>query len=348
MQRKIATRLRDVALRAGVSDVTVSHVLSGRMATRVAPRTRDRILQAVKDMNYRPNMLARAIRAQKTLMVGLILPRALMSTPMQEAIEDMFVGINAAGYTMMIQYAAGKGMTSYVNLLQDWRVDGILCVYGPWAAHCLPALTQASLNGLPVVLLGHQAESPLIQVSLDYERGGRLLVEHLTNIGCSRLAFLTDERFWETSLEGRNMGFRKAHAERLGPVSPKQVFAGPVGEDPMLTGQRQARALLESHYDVDAVVCQNDSTALGALQVFLQAGRHIPECFAMTGYDNNFSPHALIPITSVELGHRTMVKQALNLLMEALRDGKTEPMRQTVEPVLHVRASTTRLAAYRT
>ncbi len=339
------TTLKDVAGRLGLSPSTVSHVCNGRTTTRVSPQTRTRILQAVRETGYRPNLLSTGLRGGKSRVIGLIQPRAVLGEAALATIEQVEGLLRDKGYALLVQHSGGtqpREVDACVDRLLDRGVDGILHFQGHTPAGSVH-LDRAAASGLPVVLYGQHSDLALPQVVMDNSGAARLIVEHLAATGRTRLAFFNDERFLAPSRRERDAGFREAHERYFGPVRPEQIFSAPAVEETMLNGQRHAREILPRLGEFDAIVCRNDRMALGAAQILARAGVSIPDDIALTGFNNEWFTTQMLPsLTTVDRCIEEAGRLAAQWLLERLEG---EPARapdeiHVVRPMLQVREST--------
>src|SRR5579875_174714 len=206
----MVVRRRDVAELAGVSPAVVSYVLNGGPRG-VAPETKERVLAAVQQLNYRPNGIARSLRINRTMTLGLVIPDA--SNPffaeLARALEEAAF---AAGYTVLVGNATDneERQTAYVRTFLQRQVDGVLLVpaHGPVA--CLPEL-QASKK--PWVVLDRRVDlDDVAQVLVDNRGGAAEGTRHLLAHGRRRIACVAGPRDVMPS-QDRTAGCRAALAE---------------------------------------------------------------------------------------------------------------------------------------
>ncbi len=258
--------MHDVARLAGVSHQTVSRVLNGH--PNVRPETRERVLEAIRRLNYRPNALARGLVTRRSQTIGVISFDTRLFGPASTllAIEH---AARAAGYTITISSLANLDASSVraaVDALAGQSVDGVI-VIAPResAARGLRDLRP----GLPVVAVeaGYGGEIPV--VSVDQFAGARLAVDHLLSLGHRTVWHVAGPADW---LEAR---------ERVEGWQASLTGAG-VAAPPALRGDwspdsgYQAGLELAANPDVTAVFAANDQMALGVLHAFYERGVQVP------------------------------------------------------------------------
>lgn len=327
--------LKDIARIAQVSTSTVSEVLNGK--GRVSPHTRLAILTAARNVNYRPNELARALRFRKTRTIGLIIPS--VSNPFYPALargaEDAAF---AAGYDLLLCNSdrdPDKEQAYITSLLNKW-VDGVILA-APIKLNA--ELLRPREAGAVLVLMNESTPDPGVdEIWIDYRRAARSAVDHLLQLGHRRIAFiggpLTIRRFAD-----RLDGYRDALI-RAGLPHDRFVRAGGYDHD---TGYRLAAELVRSlRPRPTALFCASDMIALGAMAAAVDMGLRVPGDLSVVGLDD-------IPFASLVRPRLTTVRQpsydagqiAVDLALDRLRHGGTGEKRIRWLPTrLVVREST--------
>ncbi|MDR1833327.1 MAG: LacI family transcriptional regulator [Propionibacteriaceae bacterium] len=324
--------MQDVARLAGVSNQTVSRVLNEHPS--VKPETRDRILAAIDQLDYRRNRAARALVAQRTFIIG-----AVAVTPDQYGPSATLVGIERAagraGYwvsVVSLQYGRGEDMTQALNHLEEGGVDGIIVITPNHAS-----LQAAALSGRRtprvVVTSGPAGEYGLVSVDLDNEVGAELAVRHLLELGHSDIAHIAGPSD-DFHARVRQTTWRNVLRQADVPVGFTEE-----GDWTAESGYRAARELLRVKARPTAVFAANDHMALGALRAFHEAGLDVPGDISVVGFDDvsgatNFIP----PLTTIRPDHSVLGQAALDAL-HALIAGEDVPD-QRIAPTLVVREST--------
>ncbi len=276
----------DVAKATGFSQMTVSRVLSGKGA--VAPKTRERILEAVEQLGYRPNALASGLRGGVTQSIGLIV-KGLGGSLATEHIRHL---IHAAQehsyltYTFNIDHR-GDDSDELIRVAQDLldrRIDGLV-VY-----RNMPASVKArrflESCGIPVVFLGDWGPSRSRQrVVLDVKTSILQLADHLASLKHRRVAYFPSVNladFPEHKLRPIQRSFAKVGIELV--MDPKWWIKG---QPSIAEATYQAvRSFLTDGPDVTALMIINDVGALGALAAVREAGLSVPEDLSIVGFDD--------------------------------------------------------------
>jgi LacI family transcriptional regulator len=332
--------MSDVARLAGVSHQTVSRVLNDH--PRVSRETRERVLEAVRQLNYRPNAMARGLAGRRSRVIGVVSFDTILYGP-----AATLLGIErasrAAGYGVSIvtlEHLDHGGMTSALSALADQSVAGVV-VIAPQTA------SAAALRNLPIGTAAVAVESDMggdiPAISVDQVRGARLAVDHLLSLGHRRVWHVSGPRDW-LETHGRIEGWR-ASLDDAGLAAPRLMTGDWSARSGYAAGVELAERF-RSKGDVTAVFAANDHMALGMLRAFHEAGVRVPEDVSIVGFDDIPEAEFLSPpLTTVrqdfdEVGRRCIA--ALLRLIEADRaDGPDRPEPEwRVAPTLVERTST--------
>lgn len=318
-----AITISDVARFAGVSPATVSKVMNN--ATDVAGETRQRVLEAVRKLDFRPNVVARSLRVKRTLTIGLITDdlEGIFTTSMMRGVED---AASAQGFSVFLCNSYGKAERErqHLEALLDKQVDGVILLSGYRVRERGgPALP---LGTLPVVYLYQYTHDLPVPCVLPDDRGGALVgTRHLLAQGRRRIALINGPAHYEAT-HVRLAGYREALAQAGIPFDPALVRVGTWHEN---SGHQLAHELLALPEPPDAFFCASDGLAVGALDALHERGRRIPEEMAVVGFDNRpFAAYQRPPLTSVALPLYDMGKLAGELLLAAVlhTDGAQQAM----------------------
>jgi LacI family transcriptional regulator len=328
--------MRDVARAAGVSVSTVANVLS-RPAI-VAPETRRRVQEAMELVGYVPHGPARVLRGKPSAIVGSVLLD--LANPfyaeVNRGIENRLAEAGCLVLAGSTDLETGKERR-LLGLLEQQAVRGIIIApIGP----DLTRLRELSRRGTPVVLVDHlSGGADLCAVAVDDLLGGRLAGEHLLALGHRRIAFL-GSRVDAATVTRRRAGVREALAgAALDPGEALLDVRIPVNPEPADTADT-VRRILASVPRPTAVVCLNDTAALGVLRELEAAGMRVPADMSVIGYDDLPFAALLSPgLTTVAQPTYRLGHAAADLLLDEAHAGHTH--RETVfRPSLKVRGST--------
>ena len=311
--------MHDVARLAGVSHQTVSRVLNQH--PNVRPETRDRVLEAIRQLNYRPNALARGLVTRRSRTIGVISFDTRLFGPASTllAIER---AARTAGYAVTISSLAdldAASVRSAVEALAGQSVDGVI-VIAPreGAARGLRDLRP----GLPVVAVeaGYGGEIPV--VSVDQYAGAQLATNHLLSLGHHTVWHVAGPADWLEARERRE-GWQASLTAAGVPAPP--VLHGDWSPD---SGYQAGLELAEKP-DVTAVFAANDQMALGMMHAFYERGVRIPADVSVVGFDNIPEAAFLIPsLTTVHQDFDELGRRGLQLLVDIMDgDGTDRPGR---------------------
>jgi len=327
----------DVAARAGVSLGTVSNVLN--RPDRVAPATRARVTQAIRELGFVRNEAARQLRAGRSRTIGLVVLDVgnPFFTDLAKGVETT---ASKSGLSVILCNSNDDDEREqhYLSLLQEQRAFGILITPVGKVTAAMEAIRR---SGTPVVLVDRGSNRRQCSVSVHDRYGGELAVAHLISQGHTRIGFVggpmsinqVSER-----LAGARAAMRAADLAENSLVvieTPRlDVASGRATGDEL--------AALPARRRPTAVFCANDLLALGLLQDTTRRQNSVPGELAIVGYDDiDFAAAAAVPLTSVRQPRSQLGQAAMELLLEeaSLADGHQH--RQIVfEPELVVREST--------
>lgn len=335
--------LEEVAARAGVGRGTVSRVING--SPRVSDATRAAVEAAVAELGYVPNTAARALAANRTDAIALVVPEPETRFFAEPYFSDMLRGVGAeladTEMQLLLTFAGGdRERRRLAQYLAAHRVDGVLLV-SVHADDPLPDLV-AQLE-IPAVISGpRSAAETLPSVDSDNYGGARSAVEHLLAGGRRRIAHITGH-LDVYGAQRRVDGYRDALRAAGLPVDEVLVKQGDFTEE---GGRRAMARLLDNAPDVDAVFAGSDVTAAGARQVLRERGRRTPEDVALVGYDDSaIARHMDPPLTSVRQPIEEMGRAMIDLLLTEIADRRLaggparEPHHAVLPTELVVRAS---------
>ena len=325
--------ISDVAREAGVSLMTVSRVVNGK--EEISPATRQRVLNVIEQMGYRPSGIARGLATQRTGTLGLVVPD--MANPffsdVARGAEDR---ARAAGYNIFVCNTdeSPQREISALDSLEEKRVDGVvLC-----SSRLHDDGLRAALDHHPAaVLVNRRLEVYHVDAVLLADReGAQAATQHLIRSGHRAVGFLAGP-LTSYSSQQRSKGYRAALATAGITVNPDWVR--PCSYE-VEDGREAARVLLSDHPELTALFCYNDLVAIGALQACADLGRRVPDDLAIVGFDDIPMADLVIPpLTTCHVPRYDLGDQAMRLLLKRI-DGFAEICSEIVlPPELVVRAS---------
>ncbi len=312
--------ITDVASQAGVSIATVSRVING--TTPVSDAVVTRVRAAISSLNFVPHSAARALAANKTNTIGLILPEisGYYFAPLLRGIEE---GIRGTSYDLLVHSAVFReAIEERPSIkLNEHNTDGLLVF--------AESLTDKEISrffsvGLPMVLL-HQSppdECTVPCVTIENKAGAFKVVDHLIKShGFRKIAFLAgpdthEDAYW------RELGYREALSANAIPYQAGLVSAGHFNAK---IAQQSVDEWISSSLQFDAIFASDDDGATGAITALQRAGLRVPDDIAVVGFDDIYiSQYLTPPLTTIhapieQLGY-TASKQLIHLIHQEAVD----------------------------
>lgn len=322
--------MSDVAVLAGVSHQTVSRVLND--SPNVRPETRERVLEAIARLGYRPNRAARALVTRRSGTIGVLASGSALFGP-SSTLVAVEVAARDAGFFVSVATVArweAEPVAGALDHFLDEGVDGVVVI----AAHDEAVAAVRGFGGpVPVVMVGPAGlPEPLTTVSMDQRAGAALAVRHLVDLGHREVVHLAGPLDW-LDARRRIEGWRDA-------LTAAGLPAGePVpGDWSAETGYRVGRRLVREGLPT-AVFAANDQLALGLLHAFAEAGVRVPDDVSVAGFDDiDGAAHFFPPLTTVRQEFGALGRGCMEVLRAAMAG--EEPESRLVAPTLVMRAST--------
>jgi LacI family transcriptional regulator len=324
----------DVALKAGVSIATVSRVVN-KSDHKVNPATREKVLAAIKELDYRPNALAKGLLMKKTMTIGIIIPD--ISNPYYaEIVRGIQDTADLAGYAVMLHNTDGKQerIIRYIYLLREKSVDGVIFCGGIINGYETLSILK-ELKERVVVVGRHEVDFPAVMV--DNMGGATQAVEHLIALGHRLIGCIGGPDGSPTAVD-RLTGYRNALAQNGIALDERLVKRGTWSPE---SGYLLARELLAGPERPTAVFSANDQMAFGVIKAAREMGLNVPQDLAVVGFDNvppgsYFDP----PLTTVEIPMYDIGVATMRMLIDLLSGEPFEKLRLFKTNLL-VRGSTT-------
>ena len=330
-------RMKDIAESLGVSIVTVSKAL--RNHPDIAVETRNRILARVKELNYRPNLMARSLVTGHSELIGLVVPD-LVHPFFGEIAKALSAELRQKNFFLIVSSSDGDAALEQAEIehLLAYRLDALV------VASCQPTslnLSRVIQQGTPLILLDRSYSNLNSHfVGADDYKIGALATKHLIDTGRTRIAHL---RGPANSVGIRRMeGFLDTMQEHGLEVPAAYVSSKPKDSVQRREGHAAMKRMLAHNPPPQAVFCFNDALALGAMEAAFEAGVNVPRDLAIIGSGNyHFNDTLRVPLSSIEQGSVAMGKRLAQLILEIVASkGKLPPTRTIQKPKLVVREST--------
>lgn len=337
--------LKDVARETGLTVTTVSRVLNNRGY--ISEETREKVYEAMKKLNYRPNEVARSLSKKSTNTIGVIVPH-IRHPYFSELISNLENEASKRGYKMILCNSQEKENKEreYLEMCTSNRVAGIvLCSAGV-------AVEEFQGSNIPLITIERYMENGTASVECDNRQGGKLAAEHLIACGCKNLLHISG--VYETAMpaDDRALGFIEV-CEKAG-VSHWEVATNTYQYN-NLEYHDFLEEVLKENYDVDntaendencgksridGIFASSDLIAAQVLQVCSKLGIRVPEDIKLVGFDDvNISSLTTPQITTIHQPIKEIAELTLELLINA-QDGKTVAKRSLLPVSLVKREST--------
>ncbi len=326
----------DVAKHAGVSKSTVSNVVRDFGA--VSPETRSRVLKAIEELGYRPNVLARQLAQQRTAIVGVIFGD--FANPFHaEMVKQIEQHADQLGYrTMFVNAREGEAAeTAAIESLLEYRVAGLIFLAHSESTEHIRWLLE---DRVPVVFLTCRSSWGDV-VTVDDEKGAEIATRHLVDLGHRRIAYIADPIREDAADRARQVGYLGVIGEaKLEPL----VLHWPMTAKNVLRDKRAVplEHALTGPDRVTAVVSSNDFGAIELLDFADRTGIRVPEDLSIVGFDDvAISGLARINLTTVAQPQEKLALLAIETLATRIDGAVAETRLETlVEPHLVVRGTT--------
>jgi DNA-binding LacI/PurR family transcriptional regulator len=329
--RSRAVVMADVAKLAGVSLQTVSRVIND--SPHVRSDTRDRVLDAMRKLEYRPNSMARALVTGRSRTLGVVSFDTTLYGP-ASTLFGIERAAHDAGYFISIVSLKSldrASVTSAVGRLRNQGVDGIV-VIAPQESAAQTLLTLPPDVPIVAAEAGPAESVPLVEV--DQVAGARLATAHLLELGHRTVWHVSGPQDW-LEAQDRVTGWRST-LEEAGTAAPPVL----VGDWSARSGHELGQRLAATE-GLTAVFVANDQMALGVLRALHEAGRRVPSEISVVGFDDiPEASYFMPPLTTVRQDFGEIGRRSLHLLLEQIERGDRAAVRETVAPDLIVRAST--------
>lgn len=277
---RVAT-IKDVAALAGVSWKTVTNVVHER--SNVAPATRARVLAAIEQLDYRPDIAGRSLRQGRSHALTLVVPD-IVNPYFSMLVEAVFAAADDRGYAVFVETAGRRPVEEQraASSLLRFAFDGV--VFSP--TYTPPAELTRLAARMPVVLVGENtAGTGLDTVAIDNVAAARDVTAHLVGAGRRRIAFLGHRPAGPPEPGGQRIDGYSAALREAG-IRPDPDLLVEVTDFTMPDGAAATAQFLAAGHRIDGLVCANDLLAFGALHALRRTGLRVPADVAVTGWDD--------------------------------------------------------------
>lgn len=332
------TTLKDVAREAGVHVSTASRALNPLTSSVVNPETVERVTSIANRLGYRPNPLARGLRTNQTMTVGMVIPDVEnpLFGPIIAGAESVLVD---EGYSVVIGNAERGAVhaESVVAHLLERHIDGLLLATASRSDDVIPELLR---RGVATVLVNRRIDDGSIPAIVgDDHAGVGLAVEHLASLGHEHIGHVAGPEWLSTGRDRRRAflsWLEKLHLD----ADPDRVEEADWFQ--VEPGYRACLALMERRPEITAIVAANDLLGLGCYRAIRSLGLDVPGDVSVTGYNDIPLLDLMQPaMTAVRVPYRELGAKGASLLLERMHGKPFDgPSVTTLAPSLVVRAST--------
>lgn len=316
------TTMLEVATLAGVSKATVSRVLSGKGY--VGAAVRERVLKAIEESGYRPNLLARQLATQQSQTLGLVITNTLYSgSYFSELLSHAAHLAEAHGRQLLL--ADGKHSAAQereaIEFLLDLRCDAVVIYPRFLSADALDEIVTSHRQ--PIMVLNRRLRKNVSHcIFTDHRAASMAAVEQLIALGHRDIAFITGAPGSPTAVE-RLSGYKDALAKHAIALNDALIVEGKWTPE---SGAEAVSRLLENALPFSALVASNDNMATGAIRRLHDAGFVLPEQVSVMGFDDiPTAPFTVPSLSSVKVPVTGMINETLNKLLFMLNGGEFVP-----------------------
>lgn len=325
--------LHDVARQAEVSYQTVSRVINGN--PHVAKETRERILRAIKDLNYRPNAAARSLVTRRSNLIEIITFGGSYYGPAQMVLH-VERAARQQGYNLLVSYVTEMSLKEIevaMSSLSGQLVDGIILITPMFGVDYEELLVLC--QGTPFVMIDTQVGAVSPSVVIHQSFGGQLAAQHLIDLGHKQICEISGPLDWYAG--------KARHESWLATIAAAGLQPGisVEGDWTALGGYAAAQRLLDTGISFTGLVVGNDQMALGAMRALRERGLHIPEDISVVGFDDIpesacFEP----PLTTIRQDFAMVGRQSMDYLFDLMHQEDTPLQQRVLYPTLVERQST--------
>lgn len=325
--------LEQVARRAGVSTATVSRVLNGVEV--VKSTTRMRVMKAISDLKYHPNLHARSLAGGRSRTLGVIVSN-LDNPFFLDVYRAVEADCHANGYEVLVANTAysSEQLAASTRLMLGRRVAGLAAIVSEMEEDIVQELTDSQI---PIVFYDvGTAGGNITKIRVNYRKGIERIVEYLAALRHERMAFIGHH-----AVLGPIDERRRALVDTVQAICPKGTIQMAAESDSLEGGRQAVRELLANGPAPTAIICVNDLMAVGALKELRERGLRVPEDVSVTGFDNiKLSEFCYPALTTVHIPRDQIGHTLFTSLAPGSRNANTAGKEFVIDPEFVVRDST--------
>ncbi|MEY8661700.1 LacI family DNA-binding transcriptional regulator [Ligilactobacillus faecis] len=307
-------KLEDVAKRANVSKTTVSRVLNNRGY--LSQETITRVYQAMKELNYQPNIVARQLYQKKTQLIGLLFP-TIANPFFGELSAELEKRLYNEGFKVLIGNSMNdpKKEADYLNQLLSKQVDGLIV-----GTHN-QGIKEYNYEHLPVVAIDRNMNQDIPVIESDNYAGGVLATTYLIEQGAKKIIHTNGPITLDSPTKRRRLAYEDTMRQHgLTPITVTLDFNIPYHEKKQILTQ-----IFYDHPDLEAIFASNDIDAALIMQIALELGKKLPADLLLVGYDGTKVIQNILPnLTTIVQPIEAIAQTAVDVLKARLNDRPTE------------------------
>ncbi len=318
--------IKDVAKMAHVSVATVSRVINSKGYVNI--ETRQMVLDAVKELNYVPNELARSLFQKKSSIIAVLVPHltSYYFAELLDIIEDLIVNLD---YRIMVcnSHDDPNKESKYLKIFDQYNVDGLILIAN---THRIDDYKKLEI---PIVEIDHKLSEDIPSVTSNNCLGGELAAEKLVSGGCKKIIHFRGPSDLSIVRE-RTEGFRNV-------LKKHSIYSFSYDLDFIKPSGQEIENVILSNPDCDGIFCDSDVMAIHAIQALYKAGRRVPEDVQVIGFDDIELAQIFKPyLTTVSQSRKKIGEYAVKTLMKLINKEELEQVHRKIDVKLVERSTT--------
>lgn len=326
--------MKDIARATGLSESTVSRALNNH--PHIKQTTRERVQKAAKELDYRPNALARGLARSRTQVIGLVIGR-ISNLFFGEVVRGIEEVVNLHGYSLILCITGmdPRKELHYIDVLRQQKVDGIIFMSGFFPLDLQKAIVHSGIPTIAISRLVLQEE--ILSVRIDDFKESKAATDYLLSLGHQRVGLISGPLQDPVAGISRLEGYKKALAENGIPFEPPLVQEG----DFRLNGGYEGMLrLLTLRQRPTAIFATNDEMAIGAIKACREKGLQVPNDLAIVGFDDTpFATMSEPLLTTIAQPIYQLGATAAQLLIQFMEEGSVPEKRVILPCQLKIRES---------
>lgn len=331
------TTINDIAELTGVSAMTVSRVVSGKGV--VAEATRKRIMDTIRKLDYKPNLIARSLSSQRTMTLGFVIPKTkqvFLDNYIAQILSGVMTVIKQQNYRLMIHPIKEGEETSnpYLDIIRSKLLDGLIMLRPKINDKLLIPLIE---SGFPTIFINHHSDDLRIKyIDTKNIDGARTAVRYLYEKGCRNIAFVAGSIDESNGVDRLN-GYKQALRELGMSFNPDFIIGADFDAG---KAYKEIERLFVNKHEPDAIFCADDYMAIAVMERIFELERRVPDDIAVIGFNNiDIAKYTRPALTTIKQPLLMMGKLAAEELIKLIENDKKTPIQRELDVQLIVRES---------